>query len=153
MEAFIKNNSCTALASGQDGIALHSATTPLLAAWDEPNQFQGSDDQQWPSEPPFGNPQWLLDSVLAAVRGQTYPDLGALSDRLLASSPVRRAYARLENVRWRKPVLPPLRATTVIRRPGTAWFIAPDWNRPSGGVRKLYRSVDILNEAGARAAG
>jgi glycosyltransferase involved in cell wall biosynthesis len=33
-----------------------------------------------------------------------------------------------------------------------AWFICPDYNRPSGGIRKLYRSVDLLNEAGFRAA-
>ncbi len=51
------------------------------------------------------------------------------------------------------PVLPTL---TVDRTIGdtqpTAWFICPDYNRPSGGVRKLYRCVDILNDAGGRAA-
>ena len=34
----------------------------------------------------------------------------------------------------------------------TAWFICPDNDHPSGGVRKLYRSVDILNDAGFHAA-
>jgi hypothetical protein len=34
----------------------------------------------------------------------------------------------------------------------TLWVIAPDWNRPAGGVRKLYRAVDVLNDAGVRAA-
>jgi glycosyltransferase involved in cell wall biosynthesis len=34
----------------------------------------------------------------------------------------------------------------------TAWFICPDFKSPSGGVRKLYRCVDILNEAGMNAA-
>ena len=36
--------------------------------------------------------------------------------------------------------------------PPTAWFICPDFERPSGGIRKLYRSVDILNDAGLQAA-
>jgi Glycosyltransferase len=31
------------------------------------------------------------------------------------------------------------------------FFLAPDYNRPSGGVRTLYRHVDILNTAGIRA--
>lgn len=31
------------------------------------------------------------------------------------------------------------------------WVICPDFNKPSGGIRKLYRCVDILNEAGLRA--
>ena len=37
------------------------------------------------------------------------------------------------------------------RRP-TVWFITPDWNRVAGGIRKLYRAADVLNEAGIRAA-
>ena len=32
------------------------------------------------------------------------------------------------------------------------WNVAPDWNRPSGGMRKQYRSVDVLNAAGISAA-
>ena len=36
--------------------------------------------------------------------------------------------------------------------PPTAWFICPDFERPSGGIRKLYRSVDTLNDAGLQAA-
>jgi hypothetical protein len=34
----------------------------------------------------------------------------------------------------------------------TAWFICPDHESPSGGIRKLYQSVDILNAAGLNAA-
>jgi glycosyltransferase involved in cell wall biosynthesis len=34
----------------------------------------------------------------------------------------------------------------------TAWFICPDHQPPSGGIRKLYRCVDILNDAGLSAA-
>jgi glycosyltransferase involved in cell wall biosynthesis len=36
--------------------------------------------------------------------------------------------------------------------PPTAWFICPDFVRPSGGIRKLYRTVDVLNNAGLHAA-
>lgn len=32
------------------------------------------------------------------------------------------------------------------------YFVAPDLERPSGGVRTIYRSVDLLNDAGLRAA-
>lgn len=34
----------------------------------------------------------------------------------------------------------------------TAWFIAPDWDRVAGGIRKQYRAVDVLNAAGLSAA-
>ncbi|QFU18215.1 glycosyltransferase [Microvirga thermotolerans] len=33
----------------------------------------------------------------------------------------------------------------------TVYFLVPDYNRPSGGVRTLYRHVDILNAAGLHA--
>jgi glycosyltransferase involved in cell wall biosynthesis len=36
--------------------------------------------------------------------------------------------------------------------PPTAWFICPDYSVPSGGARKLYHYVDILNAAGLNAA-
>jgi glycosyltransferase involved in cell wall biosynthesis len=36
--------------------------------------------------------------------------------------------------------------------PPTAWFICPDYSLPSGGTRKLYHYVDILNDAGLNAA-
>lgn len=49
--------------------------------------------------------------------------------------------------------VPKLAATQdSTQRPPTAWFICPDFERPSGGIRKLYRSVDILNDAGLQAA-
>lgn len=34
----------------------------------------------------------------------------------------------------------------------TAWFICPDYQKPSGGIRKIYRCVDIINDAGLNAA-
>ena len=36
--------------------------------------------------------------------------------------------------------------------PPTTWMICPDWDRASGGVRKEYRAVDVLNDAGLTAA-
>src|SRR5580658_9805550 len=44
---------------------------------------------------------------------------------------------------WR----PRLNAT---RQPAI-YVICPDWNRPSGGIKQLYRHVDILNRNGMRA--
>jgi hypothetical protein len=45
--------------------------------------------------------------------------------------------------------VPPLRVTS---GPATgaakAWFLCPHWDQPSGGVRKMYRWVDLLTEAG-----
>ncbi|MGF1646671.1 MAG: glycosyltransferase [Kineosporiaceae bacterium] len=49
--------------------------------------------------------------------------------------------------------VPRLRAEPVAsQRPRTAWVLAPDWDRPSGGVRKLYRTVDVLTASGVGAA-
>ena len=45
---------------------------------------------------------------------------------------------------------------TVARNRGRsspmAWFICPDHKPPSGGIRRLYNCVDILNDAGLKAA-
>ena len=35
---------------------------------------------------------------------------------------------------------------------GTAYFLMPDLQRPTGGIRRAYRFVDVLNEAGIDAA-
>lgn len=51
------------------------------------------------------------------------------------------------------PPLPRLHTTaSATDRPRTAWVVTPDWDKPSGGVRKLYRTVDVLNAAGVSAA-
>lgn len=44
------------------------------------------------------------------------------------------------------------RATAPTGAPPTAWMINPHWEQPSGGIRKVYRAVDVLNEAGLAAA-
>ena len=36
--------------------------------------------------------------------------------------------------------------------PGAAWFLCPDAVLPYGGIRKIYRFVDVLNAAGSAAA-
>jgi Glycosyl transferases group 1 len=36
--------------------------------------------------------------------------------------------------------------------PPTVWMVCPDWDRPAGGIRKEYRAVDVLNDAGIPAA-
>lgn len=71
---------------------------------------------------------------------------------LSANYLLHKARTSVRNIRWRKPILPQLRVTSISRLHGTAWIIAPDWNRPSGGIRKLYRTVDVLNGAGIQAA-
>lgn len=75
-----------------------------------------------------------------------------MAERPSALSFLHRALASAHNALWRRPTVPRLRVTTALRQPGTAWFVAPDWNRPSGGTRKVYRSVDVLNAAGISAA-
>lgn len=56
----------------------------------------------------------------------------------------------------RKPIRIGVPKLTVDRnlepRSPIAWFICPDWESPSGGIRKLYHCVDILNEDGLNAA-
>lgn len=66
--------------------------------------------------------------------------LGGLARHVAVS---RRAAAR--------PVLPRLRAGARTGPP-VAWFACPDWDLPSGGVRAIYRKVDLLAAAGYAAA-
>ena len=44
------------------------------------------------------------------------------------------------------------KSTEPTGQPPTAWMISPHWEQPSGGIRKVYRAVDVLNEAGIAAA-
>jgi Glycosyl transferases group 1 len=52
---------------------------------------------------------------------------------------------------YRQP-LPTLRTSAVQRHPPTVYFCSPDYNVPSGGIRVVYRHVDLLNEAGIPAS-
>lgn len=57
----------------------------------------------------------------------------------------RKAGAVLERRRRGQLRLP---KSTGATSPATVQFIVPDYNRPAGGVRVIYRHVDILNAAG-----
>jgi glycosyltransferase involved in cell wall biosynthesis len=48
--------------------------------------------------------------------------------------------------------LPKLHAVEQQQTVPTVYFCAPDWSEPAGGIRVAYRHVDILNQAGIRAA-
>ena len=48
--------------------------------------------------------------------------------------------------------LPQLRVTRAQEHEPTVYFCAPDYDVPSGGIRVVYRHVDILNAAGIDAA-
>ncbi len=48
---------------------------------------------------------------------------------------------------YRHP-LPKVRRAPVQQTPPTVYFCAPDFDVPSGGVRVIYRHVDLLNTAG-----
>ncbi|MDT5038989.1 MAG: hypothetical protein QOE03_4174 [Micromonosporaceae bacterium] len=60
----------------------------------------------------------------------------------------RRAYTYVRARRLRRP------AIRLAIRSGvpTVYYAAPDYDVPSGGVRTMYRHVDVLNEAGVTAA-
>jgi glycosyltransferase involved in cell wall biosynthesis len=69
---------------------------------------------------------------------------------------VRRARAALASMaaeRARRRCRPPaLRVTDRPRADRTVYYLCPDHDSPSGGVRAIYRHVDLLNEAGIDAA-
>ncbi len=66
--------------------------------------------------------------------------------------PAKRAVERLRAKQQRNIRTPP--AMRVVRRHGPAaiYYLCPHFDKPSGGVRTIYRHVDILNEAGISAS-
>jgi hypothetical protein len=62
--------------------------------------------------------------------------------------------ARRAGIRRPRPKkrVPRLRAAMGATTTPTLWMICPDWDKPAGGLRKQYRAVDVLNEAGLSAA-
>ncbi|WP_433532668.1 hypothetical protein ACQPYA_11940 [Micromonospora sp. CA-263727] len=48
----------------------------------------------------------------------------------------------------RRRTPPPLRYDPNRRGSGVVHYLSPDDNKPSGGIRNLYRHVDLLNESG-----
>jgi hypothetical protein len=66
---------------------------------------------------------------------------------------VRDAVVRAADRRdLRRRTPPELRSDAGARGPGTVYYLSPDDNTPSGGIRVLYRHVDLLNAAGRPAA-
>lgn len=62
---------------------------------------------------------------------------------------LERQLARRRALRWRRP--PSLEVGEEVGPP-TVYYLTPDYPVPSGGIRVIYRHVDLLNEAGVRAA-
>jgi glycosyltransferase involved in cell wall biosynthesis len=62
--------------------------------------------------------------------------------------------ARRAGIRRPRPKkrVPRLRLAAGRTANPTLWMICPDWDKPAGGLRKQYRAVDVLNEAGLSAA-
>ncbi len=72
---------------------------------------------------------------------------------LAISGPALRLARKAGFSRYKRAnTVPKLNVATDSTGVRTAWFICPDFTPPSGGIRKLYRSVDILNDAGLHAA-
>lgn len=67
------------------------------------------------------------------------------AQRALARSGVDAARSALRDYRY---PLPKVRRTRMQATAPTVYFCAPDFDVPSGGVRVIYRHVDLLNEAG-----
>ncbi len=61
-----------------------------------------------------------------------------------------RQLGQARELRRRTP--PPLRYDSSRTGAGVVYYLSPDDNKPSGGIRNLYRHVDILNELGIPAA-
>ena len=67
--------------------------------------------------------------------------------------PVRDALRRAASSRDVRRRMPPeIRYDADASVPGTVYYLSPDDNVPSGGIRMLYRHVDLLNATGRAAA-
>lgn len=67
--------------------------------------------------------------------------------------PLTRSAKRLSAAReLRRRRLPQLRVSAAPEGPPTVYYLCPDYAEPSGGIRVIYRHVDLLAEAGIAAA-
>ncbi|MDG4764272.1 glycosyltransferase [Solwaraspora sp. WMMD406] len=57
-------------------------------------------------------------------------------------------HARLAAAEVRRRQIPQFQVTTATTGPGRVYYLAPDNPHPSGGVRVIYRHVDLLAELG-----
>ena len=60
-----------------------------------------------------------------------------------------RAYSHAGEMRRRRP--PELAFSQTAGHPPTVYYLTPDDNTPRGGVRVMYRHVDLLNANGINA--
>lgn len=67
----------------------------------------------------------------------------------VATDLIRRARNIEDRWRRRRTLIP---LTPTLSSSATVYFLAPDYNYPSGGIRVMYRHVDILNAAGISAS-
>lgn len=65
---------------------------------------------------------------------------------------MRQLLKRASEERARRRFRPPSIELAPGDREQTTYYLCPDHDRPSGGIRAIYRHVDILNEAGRPAA-
>lgn len=78
------------------------------------------------------------------------PDLSRLPRRTRAAARERvRTYAVARDVRARRP--PAFAFSAGAATDPTVYYLSPDPDQPAGGVRNIYRHVDILNDLGIRA--
>lgn len=65
---------------------------------------------------------------------------------------IRKLSRRLSEARVRRARRPPALGGGIPQGPPTVYYLSPDWPVPSGGIRIIYRHVDLLNENGRSAA-
>jgi hypothetical protein len=63
----------------------------------------------------------------------------------------RRFAGRVQAARQRRATTPPVLRVAEQGRPATVYYLCPSHDRPSGGIRTIYRHVDTLNAAGMAA--
>jgi glycosyltransferase involved in cell wall biosynthesis len=69
-----------------------------------------------------------------------------------ASRTARQVIRRVQDERSLRARRPPILQVTTNRASPTIYYLCPDHGVPSGGIRTIYRHVDILNRAGLRSA-
>ena len=100
-----------------------------------------------PLLPSRASPQAHLEWLPAAGRSARYQVRREL--QTVAKSAYRQGQRA---VRARRARMPTVRFGGLSRAPGTVYVLTPDFDEPAGGVRVMYRHVDLLNEAGVSAA-
>ena len=80
------------------------------------------------------------------------PAPGRLDRVLNLTDAARRAAKHLQTAHQRRAMTPPSLRVGEHSQPTTVYYLCPQLNRPTGGIRTIYRHVDILNKAGIPAS-